>query len=178
LRFWRDERIEMPSSLPVLTAVEQLADGVTSSRGLIVHGTEMGWGSYIVVGEVSQRQLRLTAWRLGVRNQFRQVLRGELTSASDGCVLIGTIGWHPAVRLLIKVTVSVWAVFFLTGVVGSLGVAALGEGASTRGMLALAGATVGLAAFFVGLLAFGGWLGRKDENFLRDWLSVRWQPRP
>jgi hypothetical protein len=168
----------MPSSLPVLTAVEQLADGLTSSRGLIVYGMAMGWGSRIVVGEVSQRHLRLRAMRLGVRNSFIPVLRGELTSASDGCLLIGTIGWDPAVRVVIYLMVSVWAVFFLTGVVGSVGLAALGEAASARGMLPFAAGTVGLAVFFVGLLAVGGWLGRRDEEFLRDWLSVRLQPRP
>jgi len=111
-------------------------------------------------------------------NSFRPVLRGKLTSASDGCVLIGTIGWDPVVRVLIYLMASVWAVIFLTVVVGSVGLVVLGEGTSARGMLPFAGTGVGLAAFFVGLLAFGGWLGRKDEEFLRHWLSVRLQPRP
>lgn len=176
LRLWRDERIEISSSLPVLTAVERLADGVTSSRGLIVHGMEMGWGSRIVVGEVSQRQLRLTAMRLGGRNSFRPVLRGELTAAPDGCVLTGTFGWHPVVRVFNLLWLTGVGVFFLTGVVGSVGLAASGQGTSALGMLAFAAVAVGFAAFFVGLLTFGGWLGRKHEEFLRDWLSVRLQP--
>jgi hypothetical protein len=176
LRLWRDERIEMLSSLPVPTAVEQLAD-VTSWRGQLMRGMEIGWGSRIVVGEVSQRRLRLTAMRLGVRNSFSPVLRGELIPTSDGCVLIGTIGWHPAVRVFTFLWVSMWAAFFLTGVVGSVGLAALGDEANALGMLAFAGVDVGLGAFFVGLLAFGGWMGRKDEEFLREWLSVRLQPR-
>ena len=175
-RLWRAEPIQMASSWPVHAAVEQLADGVTSSWGTVMHG-ETGWGSRIVVGKVSQRRLRLTAMRLGVRNSFRPVLRGELTPASDGCVLTGTIGWHPVVRVFSFLWLTVVAVFFLTGVVGSVGLAVSGQGRSALGMLVFAAAAVGFGAFFAGLLAFGGRLGRKDEEFLRDWLSGRLQPR-
>lgn len=177
LRLWRDERIQMQSSLPVLTALEQLADGVTSSRELFVHGMEMGWGPRIVVGEVSQRRLSLTAMSPWVRNSFRPVMRGELTPASDGCVLTGTIGWHPVVRVFSFVWLAGVAGFFLMGVVGAVGLAAAGQGTSALGMLAFAAVAVGFAAFFMGLLALGGRLGRKDEEFLRDWLSERLQPR-
>ena len=174
-RLWRAERIQMTSSLPVHAAMERLADGVTSSWGTVMHGEE-GWGSRIVVGEVSQRRLRLTAKRPGVRNSFRPVLRGELSPASEGCVLIGTIGWHPVVRVFSFLWLSGVAAFFLTGVVGSVGMAVSGQGRSALGMLVFAGVAVGFAAFFAGLLAFGGWLGRKDEEFLLDWLSGRLQP--
>jgi hypothetical protein len=167
----------MPSSLPALTALEQLADGVTSSQELYVHGMEMGWGSRIVVGTVSQRRLRLTAMSPRVRNSFRPVLRAELTPASDGCVLTGTIGWHAVVRVFNFVWLSGVALFFLTGVVGAVGLAAAGQGASALGMLAFAALALGFAAFFMGLLALGGRSGRKDEEFLRDWLSERLQPR-
>jgi hypothetical protein len=177
LRLWRDERIQMPSSLPVLTALEQLADGVTSSQKLFVHGVEMGWGSQIVVGKVSQRRLRLTALSPWVRNSFRPVLRGELTPASDGCVLTGTIGWHPAVRVFNVVWLTGVAIFLLTGVVGAVGLAAAGQGTRALGLLAMAVVAVGFAALFIALLALGGWLGRKDEKFLRDWLSERLEPR-
>jgi len=177
LRLWRDERIQLPSSLPVLSALHQLADGVTSPQELFVHGMEPGWGSRIVVGTVSQRRLRLKAMSPWVRNSFRPVLRGELTPASDGCVLTGTIGWHPAVRVFIFVWLTGVAVFFLTGVVGAAGFAAAGQGSSALGMLAFAAVAVGFAAFFMCLLALGGRLGPKDEEFLRDWLSESLQPR-
>jgi hypothetical protein len=175
LRLWQDERIEMLSSLSVPAVVEQLAD-VTSSRGLVLRGMETGWGSRIVVGEVSRGRLRLRAMRPGVRNSFRPVLRGELTPTSDGCVLIATIGWHPAVRVFNILWISTWAVFILTGVAGCVGLAASGDEANAMGMLAFAGVTLVFGAVFAGLLAFGGWLGRKDEEFLRSWLNVRLQP--
>jgi hypothetical protein len=152
-------------------AVERLADGVPSEWALLVHSKTLDPGSPIIVGKVSQRRLRVRARRWHrARNSWRPMLRGRLTVASEGCVLVGKIGWHPMTRLV----TFAW----LGGLAFLPVLATSSQTAGALNPLAFRALILGMLAFVIILSTLGSWMGRKDEEALLCWLSERLDQPP
>jgi hypothetical protein len=84
--------------------------------------------------------------------------------------LVGRIGWHPLVRAFTAVWLGLLATLLGKGLASALSSRSSGD--TTGGLHALAFVAISLAfgVFFVVLASVAGRWGRKDEEYLREWL--------
>jgi hypothetical protein len=130
----------------------------------------MDHGSRIIIGKVSRRRVRLAAIRPGVRNSWRPILRGKLTADDGGCRLVGGIGWHPLVRAFTAVCLGLLATFFGRGLASALSSRSSGDTTGELHALAFLAISLAFGVFFVVLASVASRWGRKDEEYLREWL--------
>ncbi len=121
-----------------------------------------GWfGSHPVISRISLRSVQLRK-RVGFHNSFQTYLVCSLEGGTGGTRLRGEIGPHP----LLPVFLSVWC-----GLVGLVGVGTVIAGVRALfvgGGPPLRAAVIpfALLAFVFGLVRFGRWLARGEDQFL------------
>jgi nitrogen fixation-related uncharacterized protein len=173
LRLWRVERVELTSPMSLDEAEALLAAAVetiaTASRADFVTKPR------IVFGWVRNRRIRVSATPPGISYAWNTRLRAELMPASQGCRLIGRLGWGPVERVFSAFWLACVLAFFAFGLVLLARAEAHGDG--TGGYLPMCLVPVAIMAFYVGLIGFLGSAGRKNGQFLLNWLHQTLQTR-
>lgn len=175
LRLWRDEPVVVDSPLSREAAVSALAGGITGFGSMFARSWSFGFGPRVVRGRVTTEHVRLAAMKPGFRNSWRPVFRGRWETRGTTTQLVGKIGWHPAVKIFSAVWLGGVACFLVTGLIGGLDLLAQGRPADAGGWFAFSAATIAFVAFFAGPTWFAGRSGKKDEEYLRQWLQDRLQ---
>ena len=167
LGVWRSRPVIIRSPLPVRVAVRRL-EAARASRGMwLSAGSSSGQrGRRIVVGRVAEDEVRLVARGL-TRNSWRPVLRARFVAVPGGCELVGSLRCSALALAFTAVWLAMDGLFILLGVAVFVAAMLSGGWSSASGPLALTGAAVGMGVFAVGLVALAGWLGSRDEQFLR-----------
>lgn len=171
LSAWRVEPMVMLSPLSVQLVRERLTAGrISYFRAAFMLGGE---GGYRVVGRIGTHRITLEAAKVGVRNSWRPVLRGRLEPAGAGSRLVGTLGWHPAVKAFSALWLGAVSCFFLGFVVRAGVLAWNGNATGEEALLCLV--PLAFIVFFVGLNAWAIRVGRDEARYLRSWLAERLQ---
>jgi hypothetical protein len=87
---------------------------------------------------------------------------------------VGTIGWHPFVRVFTAVWLTFVTLFLIGGTIGFAVLVATGH--VTAGDVPLVVIPAVMGSFGGGLVAVAGRAGWRDAAFLRGWLAERLQP--
>jgi hypothetical protein len=165
---WRGEAIDMRSPLPIEEARARLQAGVTS----LWSADPGGLGDRRVVGWVrDDGRVRLAGRYAMVRNSWRPVARGELRPEGTGCRLTGTLRAPLPVLVFSAIWLGGVGVFFLIGLLATIVALATGHAREAGGPAAVAAAGVGLFGSGAGLVGGCFALGRRDGDFLLDWLA-------
>jgi hypothetical protein len=168
LDLWRTRPVAIRSTLPPAAAARRLA--AARRGGLRTVVTSPPVAPRPVSGRISVDRVRLRAGRMGNRNSWDEVFRGRFVAGPDGCDLVGTVGWSPAVRVFTGLWLSVAGLIAAFGLVGFVLSLARGRpGAASA--LALAGVAAGMAALGMTLVGLAGAAGRRNGLFLHAWLA-------
>jgi hypothetical protein len=157
--------------MPVLAATAALANKVSGRWSGLLGGLSFGRRGRIVTGEVDFDWIRLQARRPGTRNSWRPVLTGHLVETPGGSQLIGHVGMGPFTKIFSAVCIGMDAVFLVIGLTGIVAELIGGDPSRTLPFLAMTGATLALAAWFMLLTAIGSKMGDSDAAFLTGWLD-------
>lgn len=142
---------------------ERLAAEIDSDGILTLGGA---FGSKRVIGSVDDAGFRLHV-RIGYRNSFQTFLTGKFVEDAYGTSVQMRSGMHPFVTAFM----CVWMTGAILGGVGAT-IASMCE-ILTKGSfvaLPLAGLPVLFPLFGVGLVSFGRWLARDEENELAQFV--------
>ena len=124
-------------------------------------------GSREILGKIREMSFRLQK-RRSYRNSFAPFFYGQFTPADGGTIIEGEFKMHPFVRAFMTFWFSFLAIF----VVAALALPSRGqpEAAGARILMLL---TAGLlAAFGVGLVKFGQWLGGSEQQTITTFLKA------
>jgi hypothetical protein len=167
LLLWRVDRIEVISPMSLDEAEAALAASMETRRyGAWRAGPSAD--SHVITGRIHDRRVRVSANPPGTTNAWNAVLRAELIPLPAGCRLVGRLGWLPKARIFCAFWLTCVVAFFVSGVVLLANSETHGHG--TGGYLFMCLVPLAMAAFFVGGVAFFGFIGRKNASFLREWL--------
>ena len=136
--------------------------------GTDLGGMALSWDAVApgaVVGEFRGPVFRLHTKKY-YDNSFAPFFYGKLTEADGGAVLEGEFRMHPFIRLFMVF----WLSFLLLFGVGAIVVPAAPR-ANALGRGWLFAVLVLLAVLGVGLVQFGKWLGRGDEEMIHVFLK-------
>lgn len=168
---WRERKVDLTSSLPPDVATSNLRQGVSARRPLFPPLLGGDYFGYLVLGEIEGYTMRLYAVRKGVTHSWRATFQGEIVPDPVGSRLVGDIRYP----MFAKVFTVIW----FAPVIGGLLVAAVVTGVlfaqghtdDAVSALAFTGGLAGFSLFGLLIMSIGYGIGRRDEAYLRDWLS-------
>jgi hypothetical protein len=120
----------------------------------------------VVTGWVNANTVYLVASYSWIRNAWSPVFAGQWVDRPDGgCDLTGVVGWSIAARIITVLALAFASLFLAIGLDG-----ALTTSHPKPYLLVVTGALGGIVVMVV-VSALGSLLGRRDEAFLRQWLT-------
>ena len=167
----RPQEVALSSDMSALELIANLSDRAATRGQLVRQSFSFGLAPRIVVGHVSQHQVTLMALRPGVRNAWRPKFRGRVVPTDSGSVLSGLIGWSRMVFGFSLAWMSFIGILALIGLITALtGVFTAHSSWALHGAAFFGGC---LGIFGLGFLLFlvAGAAGRRDEEYLREWLT-------
>lgn len=123
-------------------------------------------GSREILGKIHEMSFRLQKRRY-YRNSFAPFFYGRFKPANDGTVIEGEFKMHPFVRSFMTFWFSFLAVF----VVAALVLPSRGQPEATGGRILMLLAAGVFAAFGIGLVKFGQWLGLSERQTIANFLK-------
>jgi hypothetical protein len=116
-------------------------------------------------------KLRDTTFRLQMRpcyrNSFAPLFFGHFVASAEGTVVEGDFRMHPFVRVFM----IFWFSFLVVFAAIALVVPSRDQPEAPWGRAALLIVAAGMGAFGVGLVKFGGWLGRTEKEVIVGFLK-------
>ena len=167
----RPREVALPSSLPAVELLAQLKQRRASRGQLVRQSFSFGLAPRIVVGDVSPQKVVLTALRPGVRNSWRPRFQGRVVPTQSGSEVLGTIAWSRVVLGLTLVWIAFIAVLTLIGLATALAGVFTAHSSWALHGVAFTGGCLGILGLGCALFAVAGAWGRRDEEYLRHWLS-------
>jgi hypothetical protein len=119
-----------------------------------------------MLGTLREATFRLQM-RRGYRNSFAPCFFGRFVARDGGTFIEGDFGLHPAVKVLM----SFWFSFLVLFAAVVLFAPSVGRPATTWERAGLLLGASGMAAFGVGIVRFGRWLGCGEERAIVDFLT-------
>jgi hypothetical protein len=158
--------VALLSPLPREDCAERLRDAVDSGW--------TGFGNKPAIGRVDETSFRIRK-RLpaAVHNSFQSYLTGRMESDGNATRVLCRFGMHPFVRVFMVV----WFVMLFAFGVAGIVIPGHGNGEHTFPIVA-ATVSIGMAVFGVGLVYFGRFFARNEQQFLLDFLAQTIEARP
>lgn len=164
--------LAVQSPLPPPELIDVL-NGSTASTGQTLRKSfSFGLAGRTVTGEVSQQRVRLVARRSGIANAWRPRFEGKIGAAGSGSVVSGTVGWSRTVYAFTAGWFGFVAVLAGIGAVVAILSAISGHSSSAAHGAAFFAACLGFIAVGAALVAGATAAGRRDEQYLRTWLTT------
>ena len=150
--------------IPIHECKTRLASAVDAERlALSMSGYA---GSKPILGKLRDATFRLQKRRY-YRNSFAPFFFGRFVASAGGTFIEGNFRMHLFVRVFMMFWFSFLAVFAVMALVLPSG----GQPEAPWGKAPLLLGAVAMAAFGVGLVKFGGWLGHGEERAIVDFLK-------
>lgn len=168
---WRERKIELTSSLPPDAATSKLRLGLSARRPFFPPLLGDDYFGYLVLGEIEGHKMRLYAVRKGVTHSWRATFRGEMVPDAVGSRLVGDIRYPRFAKVFTVIWFAPVVVGLLVGAVVTSVLFAQGHTDDAVSALGFTGFLAGFSLFGLLIMSIGYGLGRRDEAYLRDWLS-------
>ncbi len=173
LDVWRTRPVRMASPLDVDDALARLRSG-RGIRTLPGHSGPFRW--WVVSGGVSADRVRLRATRRALRNSWSPALRARVVTRPGGSELVGSFATPRMVANFTAMWLTAAGTVGAGLLAGTVAVAVEGHWLRALQLLGFTAMVLTGCALVALLVAFGGWSGHGDEQFLRTWLHERLNP--
>lgn len=163
--------LAVQSPLPPPELADVLNRSAATAGQVLRDSCSFGLADRTVRGEISQQRVTLVALRPGIANAWRPRFEGKIDAAGTGSVVSGTVGWSRTVCVFTVGWFGFITVLAGIGAVAAIVSAISGHSSSAAHGTAFFAACLGFIAVGAALVAGATAAGRRDEQYLRTWLT-------